>query len=85
MPTGTFVILVVDDDDPVRVMLARLMRTQGYDVVQARTAHEARELVAEHLPDLVISDVVMPGQSGIELRRQLAATWPQLPVILASG
>ena len=79
------VILVVDDDDPVRVMLARLLRTQGYDVLQAANAGEARRLVANQRPDLVISDIVMPGESGIELRRHLAAMWPELPVILISG
>jgi DNA-binding NtrC family response regulator len=79
------VILVVDDDDPVRVMLARLLRTQGYDVLQAANASEARRLVANQRPDLVISDIVMPGESGIELRRHLAAMWPELPVILISG
>ncbi|MCC6385867.1 MAG: response regulator [Dehalococcoidia bacterium] len=78
-------ILVVDDDDPVRVMLARLLRTQGYGVVQAANAQEARALLEEERPDLVISDIVMPGESGIELRRAIATRWPGLPVILISG
>lgn len=79
------VILVVDDDDPVRVMLARLLRTQGYGVLQAANASDARRLLGSQQPDLVISDIVMPGESGIELRRYIAATWPELPVILISG
>lgn len=79
------VILVVDDDDPVRVMLARLLRTQGYGVVQAANASEARRLTGGAPPDLVISDIVMPGESGIELRRDLAGLWPEVPVILISG
>lgn len=79
------VILVVDDDDPVRVMLARLLRTQGYGVLQAANASDARRLLGSQQPDLVISDIVMPGESGIELRRHIAATWPELPVILISG
>lgn len=78
-------ILVVDDDDPVRVMLARLLRTQGYSVLQASQANEARTLLDTQRPDLVISDIVMPGESGIELRRGLAERWPDLPVILISG
>lgn len=78
-------ILVVDDDDPVRVMLARLLRTQGYTVLQAAHANEARGLLEANKPDLVISDIVMPGESGIELRRNLAERWPELPVILISG
>ncbi len=79
------VILVVDDDDPVRVMLGRLLRTQGYTVVQATSAAEARRSVEQVRPDLVISDIVMPGESGIELRRDLATRLPGLPVILISG
>lgn len=78
-------ILVVDDDDPVRVMLARLLRTQGYDVRQASNAREARAAIGAARPDLVISDIVMPGESGIELRRDIAQRWPGLPVILISG
>lgn len=78
-------ILVVDDDDPVRVMLARLLRTQGYTVLQAANAREARAEIERQQPDLVISDIVMPGESGIELRREIATRWPAIPVILISG
>jgi DNA-binding NtrC family response regulator len=78
-------ILVVDDDDPVRVMLARLLRTQGHTVMQAASAAEARALFDTVRPDLVISDIVMPGESGIELRRGILDRWPDLPVILISG
>ncbi len=78
-------ILVVDDDDPVRVMLARLLRTQGYTVLQAAHAAEARAILDTKRPNLVISDIVMPGESGIELRRGILERWPDLPVILISG
>jgi len=78
-------ILVVDDDDAVRVMLSRLLRTQGYTVLQASHAREVRAILAEQRPDLVISDIVMPGESGIELRRHMARNWPEIPVILISG
>ena len=78
-------ILVVDDDDPVRVMLSRLLRTQGYSVSQAANAAKAHEALDAQRPDLVISDIVMPGESGIELRRSIAERWPELPVILISG
>jgi len=84
-PPLAAMILVVDDDDPVRVMLARLLRTQGYTVVQAAHANEAKNLLDSRRPDLVISDIVMPGESGIELRRTILDRWPELPVILISG
>jgi len=78
-------ILVVDDDDPVRVMISRLLRNQGYSVLQASQAAEARAVFETQIPDLVISDIVMPGESGIELRRAIAAGHPGLPFILISG
>jgi len=79
------VILLVDDDDPVRVMLARLLGTQGYEVRQAATAAAALATLEESPADLVISDIVMPGESGIELRRAVSNRWPRMPVILISG
>lgn len=82
---GDNVILIVDDDDPVRLMLARLLRIQGYAVLQAASAAQARRTLDQQRPDLVISDIVMPGESGIELRRGIADAWPELPVILISG
>lgn len=78
-------ILVVDDDDPVRAMLARLLRTQGYEVLQGANAGDARAIIESQSPALVISDIVMPGESGIELRRDIASRWPTIPVILISG
>lgn len=66
-------------------MLARLLQTQGYELLQAANAAEARILLDDRRPDLVISDIVMPGESGIELRREIGRRWPGLPVILISG
>lgn len=79
------VILLVDDDDPVRVMLARLLRTQGHEVLQAENAAAAYLLLDDRRPDLIITDIVMPGESGIELRRNVANRYPGVPVILISG
>jgi DNA-binding NtrC family response regulator len=66
-------------------MLARLLRTQGYTVLQSHSVADARLQLDLEQPDLVISDIVMPGESGIELRRMIANRWPELPVILISG
>lgn len=79
------VILVVDDDHAVRVMLARLLRREGYLVLQAANAPEALVALSGDQCDLVISDIVMPGESGMELRRAIAERWPNLPVILVSA
>ncbi|MGK2964407.1 MAG: response regulator [Tepidiformaceae bacterium] len=79
-------ILVVDDDDGVRTMLARLLEAQGYTVLSAGNSDAALKVFDEGVKvDLVVSDVVMPGRSGIELRRMVAEIAPGLPVILVSG
>ena len=78
-------ILIVDDDEAVRVMLVRLLRSQGYRVEQASSAQGAWDQIGRDAPDLVISDIAMPGDSGIDLRRVLLVHWPELPVILISG
>ncbi len=68
---GKRCILTVDDD---RVLLARLnagMRRAGYDVLQATTAQEALDLVAQRVPDLALLDISMPGMSGLELAKYL--------------
>lgn len=64
-------ILTVDDD---RVLLARLdvgMRKAGYEVLQATSAEQALELVAQRVPDLALLDISMPGMSGLELAQRL--------------
>ena len=66
-------------------MLARLLRAQGYTVVQATSCHGRAQSARKQRPDLLISDIVMPGESGIDLRRHVANRWPGLPVILVSG
>lgn len=78
-------ILVVEDEEPVRIMLGRLLRSQGYSVMLAANAGEARTVLNRVQPDLVVTDIIMPGENGIELRRAISALWPALPVILISG
>jgi CheY-like chemotaxis protein len=79
-------VLVVDDERPVRELLAMLLEEFGYTVLRAAHGRQALELVAGQRPDLVISDVMMPLLSGVELCRRLKSD-PQsagIPVILMS-
>lgn len=78
-------ILVVEDEEPVRIMLGRLLRSQGYSIVLAANASEARTVLARMNPAMVVTDIIMPGENGIELRRFIAHDWPAIPVLLISG
>ncbi len=80
-------ILIVEDDDAVRDLTEDILTKNGYVVIGARNAKEALEICAreeQHI-DLVLSDVVLPGTSGIQLAGELLASNPELKVILSSG
>jgi signal transduction histidine kinase len=80
-------VLVVDDEDSVRGIIARILRDEGYEVLEAANGREALERLSREggRVDLVVSDVVMPVLGGRELRARLAADHPELPVVWMSG
>jgi CheY-like chemotaxis protein len=78
-------ILVVDDDEPSRHVMADTLSDAGYSVEEAADGYEALEIAARHSPDLVVSDLAMPGIDGIELARRLHAFARDLPVVLTTG
>lgn len=78
-------LLVVDDEQQLRVLFARSLTRAGYDVHVAKDGHEALELARQQRFDLVISDVHMPGLTGWQLLRALREEDPKLPVALISG
>jgi PAS domain S-box-containing protein len=80
-------ILVVEDEDAVRGIVARTLRDHGYVVVEARQGREAVARLAEDGPpiQLVLSDVVMPLMGGRDLAERLARDWPQIPIVWMSG
>ena len=79
-------ILLVEDEVAVRALVERILRRAGYEVLAAADAARALELeaAAERI-DLLLSDVVMPGMSGIELAREIRAKRPETRVLLISG
>ena len=79
-------ILIVDDEAPIRELLAWILRDLGYEVYQAINGREAMALAIRHRPDLVISDVMMPVMGGQELCRWVKRELqPAPPVILTSS
>lgn len=84
-PTGT--ILLVEDEDAVRVAIRRQLTVRGHTILEASHGAEALEVVRMRRGnlDLVLSDVVMPEMNGTELAATLGKDFPGLPVILMSA
>jgi two-component system, NtrC family, response regulator HydG len=78
-------ILIVDDEAGLRTSLAANLELEGYEVVEAGGGAGAVELVREAPFDLVISDVRMPGMSGIDVFREIRRIRHEIPVILMTG
>jgi CheY-like chemotaxis protein len=85
-PQALGTALLVDDEELVRLSTADMLIDLGYEVVEATSAEAALRLVHEGLePDLVVTDHLMPGLSGLDLARNLRARQPDLPVLIVSG
>ncbi|MCZ7555784.1 MAG: sigma-54 dependent transcriptional regulator [Bacteroidia bacterium] len=78
-------ILVVDDEPDLRLGLTRLLTPTGAVIASAASAEEALAQLASSPVDLVISDIRMPGRSGVDLLRDIKATHPAVEVILVTG
>jgi PAS domain S-box-containing protein len=78
-------VLLVEDNEHVREFAHHLLDELGYRVLSAGSGEEALEMLAREPVDLLFSDVVMPGLSGLELARLARRDHPSLPVLLASG
>lgn len=90
LPPGTRVLLV-EDDEAVRILVARLLESRGLEVLTANdgrgalTLQEQLQIRGDPPPEVLLSDVVMPQQSGPELARRLRTRQPGLPVVFMSG
>jgi PAS domain S-box-containing protein len=78
-------VLLVDDEALVRASTADMLGEMGYEVVEADSGADALALIDMRVPDLVITDHLMPGLSGTDLALILAAERPGLPVLIVSG
>jgi len=85
--TGTATILLVEDEDPVRLFGARALSAKGYKVLEASSGDIAWEIVQQKgdIIDLIITDVVMPGMKGPDMVELVRSRWPDKKVIFMSG
>lgn len=84
---GTETILLIEDDDEVRVVTGGILRGNGYRVIEGRNAADALHTSEKHSAaiDLLLTDVIMPQLSGPELAKRLAPTRPNMKVLFMSG
>ena len=80
-------ILIVDDSEAIRLILADALEQQGYRVQTAADGRQAWKLLRDNplSYDLVITDVTMPAMDGLELLARLTADWPRIKVVLITG
>ena len=78
-------VLVVDDEETVRVLLQRILQAAGYEAVIAANGKEALSVIADGGIDVVMLDINMPGLSGVEVLGKISADWPDLCVIMVTA
>ncbi|HEV8679712.1 MAG TPA: PAS domain-containing protein [Stellaceae bacterium] len=85
--TGIGTVMLVEDEDPVRIFGARALRNKGYKVIEAKSGESALEAIQNtgDKIDLLITDVVMPHMDGPALVRQVRECYPEMKVIFISG
>jgi DNA-binding response OmpR family regulator len=81
------VVLVADDDDDIRDLVAFRLDRAGYEVLRAGDGQQALDLAKEHVPDLAVLDVMMPKLTGYDVTRELRAdaATSRIPVILLTA
>jgi len=78
-------VLVVDDDDDVRTALRRMFESAGYEVLEAANGRVAMQVCAEHRPELLLVDIFMPEQEGIETIQAVRRQFPDSKIVAVSG
>jgi DNA-binding response OmpR family regulator len=78
-------ILVIDDEPPIRNMVGLTLNLQGHEVFQASDGKEGLRLFRETNPDLVLTDILMPEQDGLQTIREIQNTCPWAKIIAMSG
>lgn len=79
------VILVIDDEEAIRLFLEATLRDEGYDVLLAANGQEAIELLGRTVPDLVLLDLMLPDMSGIEVLKKIRDLLPHLCVVMITA
>jgi DNA-binding response OmpR family regulator len=85
MATDPATILIVEDNDALRSLVAEVLELEGYGVLEAKDGVRAVRLLAEAQVDAVLLDVRLDLEDGVALGRELRLEWPDVPIALMSG
>jgi len=77
-------ILLIDDDNDVREFLTIFLEDKGFNIIEAENGREAKAIIDKKKPDLIISDLLLPGEHGLEVIKYIKDKY-FLPVIAISG
>jgi CheY-like chemotaxis protein len=83
--TGSLMVLVVDDEAPVRETLADMLEALGHQAVLAESGQIALTKMSQHSFDMVFSDLAMPEMDGWETAREIRKRWPEMKIVLVTG
>ena len=78
-------ILLVDDEESIRVTIGEFIREEGYEVQTAENVTEAFELMKKQNFDVIVTDIIMPKITGIELLKKMHETSPDIPIVMMTG
>jgi len=82
---GSTPLLVVDDEPPIRRLLRTSLAVQGYRILEAGTARDALDIVAREAPEVMLLDLGLPDQDGLEVIRRLRAAGSKVAIIVLSS
>lgn len=78
-------ILIVDDEKPIRDLLRQILMAKGYECTMAASAAEARECLEKETCDLILCDIVMPGELGLDFIREALSKYPDTAAVMLTG
>ena len=78
-------ILLVEDEIPFRRSVAAYLEDSGYQVLEAGSAEEGLRIFEQERPDVIVTDLRMPGAGGMELINRLCASYPETPILVLTG
>ena len=78
-------ILIVDDEEPIRILYKQELEDEGYEVLLASNAYEALDIADKESFDLMILDIKMPGMDGIEVMQKIVGKKNKVPIIINSA